>query len=166
MLTSNHRILRATALILMIVGLLAYGESCSSNNSSKNGNAASTQPEVTTFDTADAAVDTLVSAMRANDDPKLKQILGPDADDILASGDPVADQQRRALFLGKYDEKHSLTNNADGSVTLNIGNEDWPLPIPIVKDADSGKWWFDTDAGKEEILNRRIGNNELNVMQV
>jgi hypothetical protein len=106
----------------------------------------------------------LVAAIRANDTKKILNILGPDGEEIISSGDEVADQMNREKFLRAYDEKRSLPRSA-GSVTLIVGSKDWPMPIPIVKD-DSGKWRFDTDAGKDEILNRRIGQNELDVIQV
>jgi len=166
MRTPNQALVRATIAVLVLVGLIAYGPSCSSNSSSSKPTTEPAAPEVASYDSPDAALAALLSAMRANDNAKLQYILGPDADDILSSGDAVADLQRRTLFLNSYDQKHSFTTNPDGSVTLVIGNQEWPLPIPIVKDIDSQKWFFDTDAGKDEILSRRIGNNELNVILV
>ena len=117
----------------------------------------------TSFDSAEKAVDALVVALRANDMAQLKQILGPQSEDILFSGDEVADKSRLELFLKAYDEKHQLVSDKEGVMTLIIGNTDWPLPIPVVQ--SGGKWVFDTEAGKEEILNRRIGRNELSAIQ-
>jgi hypothetical protein len=116
-----------------------------------------------TFDSADKAVDSLVAAVRAPDDAQLKSVLGSQADEIISSGDPVADQNHRAEFLKAYEEKHQLVAGAEGTMTLVIGKADWPLPIPLVQ--EGGKWRFDTDAGTEEILNRRIGQNELAAIQ-
>jgi len=106
----------------------------------------------------------MVKALRANDKATLDRLFGPDAEELLTSGDEVADKNRINKFLAAYDEKHQLQEH-DGRVTLLVGNKDWPLPVPIVKD-DSGKWHFDSEAGKEEILNRRIGQNELDVIRV
>jgi hypothetical protein len=116
-----------------------------------------------TFDSADKAVDSLVAAARAGDVGQLKKVLGPESDEIISSGDPVADKTLLENFLKAYDEKHQTVPGADGSMTLVVGKSDWPMPIPIVQEA--GKWRFDTAAGKEEILNRRIGRNELDAIQ-
>ena len=95
----------------------------------------------------------------------MHQILGPSADDLLFSGDAVEDQVQVQKFLTAYDEKHTLTPLSDGEMSLSIGADDWPLPIPLVQEEKSQKWMFDTQAGKDEILNRRIGRNELSTMQ-
>jgi hypothetical protein len=90
-----------------------------------------------------------------------------DAVDALAaidSGDPIADKESRARFVGWYDQKHSLQMDGDAKAMLIVGNDDWPMPIPIVKGAKG--WSFDSRAGEEEILARRIGRNELNAIQV
>jgi len=116
-----------------------------------------------TFDSADKAVDSLVAAARAGDTGQLRNVLGPQSDEIISSGDEVADKNLLESFLKAYDEKHQLVAGTDGSMTLAVGKSDWPLPIPIVQ--EGGKWRFDTEAGKEEILNRRIGRNELSAIQ-
>ena len=124
-----------------------------------------TPPE--NFASADAAVNALVVALRADDTKQLNTILGSDADALLSSGDQVADSNGRAAFLALYDEKHALhqTDKDDpDSMTLDVGNTDWPMPIPIVKGDDG--WFFDTEAGLDEILSRRIGRNELYTIQV
>ena len=115
------------------------------------------------FDSADKAIDSLVTAARAQDTSQLKMVLGADADEIISSGDEVADKNRLEGFVKAYDEKHTLAAGKDGSITLVVGKADWPLPIPIVQ--SGGRWLFDTKAGKEEILNRRIGRNELAAIQ-
>jgi hypothetical protein len=117
------------------------------------------------FATAEDAVDELIRAVRANDQPSLLKVLGSDAKDILSSGDAVADENARESFLQAYDEKHSLVTDPDGYVTLVMGNKDWPMPIPITKDEEKNQWYFDTEVGKDEIINRRIGRNELDAMQ-
>ena len=117
-----------------------------------------------TFKSPDAAVDSLVSALRADDTKALDGIFGKDGKAIVSSGDAVADRNGYGRFVEAYDAKHQLTPAADGEMTLTIGQGDWPFPVPIVK-ADKG-WQFDTAAGKDEILNRRIGRNELSTIQV
>ena len=118
------------------------------------------------FDTAQQAADTLIQAADAFDVSTLKEILGPGSEDLVASEDAVQDKSRAAEFATKAKEKHSVEVDAKNpnSATLVIGNEDWPLPIPIVKRKD--KWYFDTKAGREEILLRRIGANELDVIEI
>jgi hypothetical protein len=118
------------------------------------------------FDTAQQAADALIQAAEAFDVAALKEILGPGSEDLVASEDAVQDKNRAAEFVTKAKEKHSVEADAKNpnSATLVIGNEDWPLPIPIVK--RSGKWYFDTKAGREEILLRRIGANELDVIEI
>jgi hypothetical protein len=118
------------------------------------------------FDSPDTAVQSLVTALRGNDEAALRNILGGNSDEILSSGDKVADQQTRANFLEAYDQKNQFVPGANDTVTLVVGPEDWPMPIPIQKDRNSGKWWFDTDAGRDEMINRRIGQNELDVIEV
>ena len=118
----------------------------------------------TTFKSADEAVEALATALRANDMSTLLAILGPGGQDVLSSGDDVADEQRRQKFLALYDQKHAVTDQGPHRKTLEVGNDDWPLPVPIVKQGDG--WRFDAAAGKEEILNRRIGQNELSAIQV
>ncbi|MDA8239348.1 MAG: DUF2950 domain-containing protein [Nitrospiraceae bacterium] len=116
-----------------------------------------------TFSSTDEAVKAAVTAAKNNDDKELIAIFGPSAKDLISSGDAVADRQRRERFLKAYDEKHSLVSEKGGMVMV-IGKNDWPFPIPLVKKGE--QWYFDTKAGKDEILNRRIGENELNTIQV
>ena len=108
------------------------------------------------------AVKDLIAAAKAGDAKALAAILGADAKSILQSGDAVADKQGREGFVRSYEEASKLDKTGDKAV-LNTGKDAWPFPIPIVKDGTG--WRFDTKAGKEELLNRRIGRNELNAMQ-
>ena len=117
-----------------------------------------------TFSTAQKAVDALISAVRSGDDSELQQILGNGSEEIIASGDKVADKAARDRFVEAYDLKHSLVASAAHQLTLNVGKDNWPLPIPLLK--ANGKWFFDGAAAKEEILYRRIGHNELDAMDV
>jgi DUF2950 family protein len=116
-----------------------------------------------TFPSAEEAVKAAVTAARNDSDKELLAIFGAQAKDLMFSGDAVADKQRRAQFLKAYDEKNGLVADGDNRIVV-VGNNDWPFPIPLVKKGDG--WVFDTDKGKEEILNRRIGQNELDVIQV
>jgi hypothetical protein len=86
--------------------------------------------------------------------------------DLISSGDAVADRQALERFVRAYEQKHELVRGGERSVTVVVGNEQWPLPIPIVRGDRGGKWYFDADAGREELLNRRIGRNELNAIEV
>jgi len=115
------------------------------------------------FATPEEAVKALVSAAKAENMEELLAILGPEAKDVLSSGDPVADRLNRQVVLTAFDQQWKLEEEVSGVKTVVIGYEDWPLPIPLVKE-ESG-WRFDTAAGKEEILFRRIGRNELNTIQ-
>lgn len=117
-----------------------------------------------TFKTPDAAVDSLVAALRTNDTAQLEAIFGPTSADMVSSGDDVADRNQREKFIEAYDVKHDLTETPTGEMQLVIGEKDWPFPIPLVRDKKG--WTFDTAAGKDEILNRRIGRNELYTIQV
>lgn len=125
--------------------------------------AASTRVKQKTFPSAEEAVEALVSAIKINDEKELRAIFGPAGDDLFSSGDPVADRQVRDRFLNRYETKNSLFPRQD-TVLLLLGNDDWPFPIPVVKNGK--RWSFDTAKGKEEILNRRIGENELNTINV
>jgi hypothetical protein len=117
------------------------------------------------FATPDQAVDALVTATRSDDKASLIKILGPGAGKLIHSGDRVADKEAREKFLAAYDKAHSVVvDDDDDRATLVVGSEEWPMPIPLVSGTEG--WWFDTASGEEEILNRRIGRNELNVIEV
>jgi hypothetical protein len=110
-------------------------------------------------------VQALVTAARGDSKPELKKIFGSDSSDLISSGDDVADRHSADVFLQRYDQKHELQTNPDGSMTLIVGDQDWPFPVPLVRD-DKNAWMFDTGAGIEEIIDRRIGRNELDAIQV
>ncbi len=116
-----------------------------------------------TFEDPEAAGAALLAAARASDDTKLVAIFGPGSEDLLSSGDPIADEGRRKRFVAAYEKKHSWVSAAGDEMILNAGDSDWPFPIPLV-DTEDG-WRFDTERGAEEILNRRIGRNELGAIQ-
>ena len=112
-----------------------------------------------TFSSSAEAVDVLIRAVRDSNTSDLLAILGPGTEEVISSGDPVADKNGRYRFLAGYDLKHSLSDSAPHQLSLNVGKEGWPFPIPLIE--ANGKWYWDGTAGKEEILYRRIGNNEL-----
>ena len=118
------------------------------------------------FDTAKEAADALVQAADPFDVPALEAILGPGSEDLVASEDTVQDKNRATKFAEMAHEKSEIEVDPKNSkrATLSVGNDDWPLPIPIVK--RSGKWYFDAKAGREEVLLRRIGANELDVLNI
>jgi len=127
---------------------------------------AASEPKQKEFDSPKQAADALIQVAANFDVAAAKEILGPDSEDIIASEDPVQDKNRAAEFAAKAKEKNSveIDKKDPKRAILLVGNDDFPLPIPIVK--RKGKWSFDTKVGREEILNRRIGANELNAIQI
>jgi len=111
------------------------------------------------FPTADAAAGALVSAVRTNNKAAIVRILGPGAAKLVNSGDTVQDANAGTGFVKDYDAKHALVAQGNDAMLLVVGDEDWPLPIPIVK--RGGTWQFDSVAGAQELVDRRIGRNEL-----
>jgi len=116
------------------------------------------------FASPEDAVKALVDALKSNDTKALSALFGPNSKDLVSSGDPVADKSRRERFVVYFEEKHRLEEVSADKVVLHVGNDDWPFPIPVVKRGDA--WGFDPKEGREEILARRIGRNELSVIQV
>jgi hypothetical protein len=117
-----------------------------------------------TFSSAEYASDALVMATESNDEKAMLDILGPDGNQIVSSGDETEDASSRANFVQSYREMHRLVKEPDGTTTLYIGAENWPTPIPLMNNGNS--WYFDTEAGKKEILYRRIGQNEMSTIIV
>ena len=117
-----------------------------------------------TFSSPGEASDALFTATQNNDEKAMLDILGPDGKQLVSSGDEAEDANSRANFVKKYQEMHRLVKEPDGTVTLYIGAQNWPTPIPIVNKGSI--WYFDTDAGKNEILYRRIGRNEMSTIRV
>jgi hypothetical protein len=111
-----------------------------------------------------AAVDGLLEAARAKDPKALIAVFGPESSELLSSGDEVMDQDAKRRFLERADLRTSLDREADNRVVLSFGEDDWPFPIPLLK-GDAG-WYFDTEEGANELINRRIGRNELNTIAV
>jgi hypothetical protein len=116
------------------------------------------------FKSPEEAIQALVEAVKKGDTKGLMAIFGPASKDIIFSGDKVADKAGRGRFIAAYEEKNKLVNEGDKKVVLIVGQNDWPMPIPLVKEGEA--WLFDTKEGEDEILNRRIGKNELNTIEV
>ncbi|HWY72878.1 MAG TPA: DUF2950 domain-containing protein [Burkholderiaceae bacterium] len=116
------------------------------------------------FATAEQAVDALMAAERKNDPRAILRILGPDGEKLVHSGDKVADREGRERFVKAYDAAHRIEVEGEGTATLVVGEENWPMPIPVVKQGD--RWHFDTLASAQKIIDRRVGRNELNVIEV
>jgi len=145
----NAKFVRAAALF---GALLAFGF---------GAQAASHQQK--SFASPEEAAQALAAALKAGDSKAQLAILGSEAKAVLQSGDAVADKAARARFVQAYEELNKLEKTGDAKAVMVIGKLGWPFPIPIVKEAAG--WRFDTAAGKEEIVNRRIGRNELATMQ-
>jgi len=125
--------------------------------------AAADPPRQLDFPSAEQAVGELVAAVRADRLETLARILGPHGSKLIHSGDQVADREGRERFVAAYDQAHRLEYPKANQAVLYVGKEDWPLPIPLV--SVRGAWRFDTEAGEQEILNRRVGRNELHVIE-
>jgi hypothetical protein len=120
------------------------------------------EPEQRTFASAEQASRALFAAMEGEDEVASLSILGPAGKDVLSSGDREEDLDARVSFVVKYQEMHRFIAEANGTVSLIVGAENWPFPIPLVN--SHGTWFFDTAAGKDEIVFRRIGKNELSAI--
>jgi hypothetical protein len=118
-----------------------------------------------TFVAPDDASNGLVNAAKSGDPSAVIAVFGPDSKDVIFSGDPVQDKEIAGAFVTAYDVMHRWRKMPDGSQTLLIGADNFPFPIPLKKNA-AGQWSFDVAAGREEILMRRIGRNELAVIEV
>jgi hypothetical protein len=122
------------------------------------------QPGQKTFSSPEDGSNALVAATQSNDEKAMLAILGPEGKRIVSSGDETEDAQSRANFVQRYQEMHRLVKEPDGTITLYIGAHNWPTPIPLVNKGNM--WYFDTEAGKKEILYRRIGRNEISTIRV
>ncbi len=122
------------------------------------------QPGQKTFPSAEDASNGLFTAAQSNDEKAMLDVLGADGKQIVSSGDDAEDAESRANFVRRYEEMHRLVKEPDGTTVLYIGAENWPTPIPLVNKGNA--WYFDTEAGKEEILYRRVGRNEISTIHV
>src|SRR5271154_712461 len=122
------------------------------------------QPGQKTISSAEGASNALVTAARSNDEKAMLDILGADGKQIVSSGDETEDAESRANFVERYGEMHRLVKEPNGTTVLYIGAKNWPTPIPLANKCNA--WYFDTEAGKQEILYRRIGRNEMSTIRV
>jgi Protein of unknown function (DUF2950) len=116
------------------------------------------------FASPETGITALVEAVKANDQPMLRGILGPHGKKLISSGDTVADQQSREAFIKAYNEANKIVFEGETQAVLVIGQDEWPMPIPLVK--SPAGWHFNSPQGEKEILTRRIGRNELAAIQV
>ena len=151
MITHMKPLVRSVLPIAALIGLTAASSV-----------AADTSPA--TFASADAGVRAIVAAARADDQAKLIAILGPGSENLISSGDPIQDRNARQRIAAAAAQRTRLETLPSGAVIAHLGSDDWPLPIPLVKDGT--QWRFDTKAAQDEVLNRRIGRNELSAVDV
>jgi hypothetical protein len=118
-----------------------------------------------TFGSSKEAVDAFLQVARDGNRADAQAILGPGSEQIVSSGDEVADKNARDRFVADYEAKHFLVKTGAHQFTLNVGKEDWPVPVPLIE-AQDNQWYWDGAAGREEILYRRIGHNELAAINV
>jgi len=159
--SSRHDRLSLAVAILLVVLIAPWHRS-----GAQEKTAAAAPQKQETFATAQDAANALVRASDPYDLEGLRKVLGPDAEDLIASEDTVQDKNRAAEFAAKARQKISISvdpKNANRAKVI-AGNDDWPLPIPLVR--KKSKWSFDTKAGRQEILYRRIGANELDAIQI
>jgi DUF2950 family protein len=149
--TGGGDFMKLAAVALLLTGLFATG-------------ARGQQPGQKTFASPEEASRALYTAAKNNDTKALMELLGPEGKDVVSSGDEAEDNHNRANFAKRYEEMCRLMKEPDGSVTLYIGSRNWPYPIPLLNKGN--QWYFDTDAGKQEILYRRIGWNEASAIRI
>jgi hypothetical protein len=149
----KHRI-HSIATITALAGVFAVA-SCSKRES---------KDEHLSFNAPEEAETALIAALEKNDVDGLRRLLGPVPEELLTSGDEVADRAPRERFLERYRERHQFVAGSPNDLVLQVGEDNWPLPIPLVR--NEGKWRFDGAAGTDEILLRRIGANELRTIDV
>jgi len=149
----------------MLIAILCLGLTASSQTQPQTQSTASKQAQKT-FDTPEQAAQALIEASAAYDVPALLAIFGPDGEDFVSSADPVRDKNVAQTFAARAQEKNSVSIDPKNKsrATLLVGNNDWPVPVPLVKRGN--KWIFDSKVGHDEVLHRRIGANELDAIQV
>lgn len=167
---TTARLLAAFSAMAIGAGLISHGAAgqpaASQSTVPAHASVTSNAPGIgqQTFASAQEASQALFAALQKGDLSSLLKILGPDATEILSSGDETEDKEDRAQFVEKYKEMHRLLTEQNGLTTLFVGAENWPMPIPLVHMGNL--WYFDTAGGEKEILYRRIGQNESTVLQV
>jgi Protein of unknown function (DUF2950) len=150
--------------LVRVLSVVALAMACTSHPAKSPENTQSAEQRG--YSTPAEAAQALIVAAAAYDVPALLAILGPDGEVLITSADPVEDKARAAAFAAKAREKNrvEIDPGDPARAILVVGNDDWPVPVPLV--AEEGRWYFDTEAGRDEILLRRIGANELDVITV
>jgi len=138
--------------LILAIGIAAAVVGCSRTVSQKD------------YASPEEATQALVTAAKAKDAHGLLEVLGADAQPVIDSGDPVRDQHARERFLQAYEAGHSFDNGTEGQTTLQVGSDKWPFPFPLKQ--HGARWSFDSSAGAEEIINRRVGENELDAAEL
>ena len=138
-------------LVALLIVVIATQAACSRSTPGKD------------FASAEEALEALVTAAKADGPKALVEVLGPEAKPVIDSGDPVQDRNSREKFLQEYAAAHTLDRSVEGRTTLEVGADKWPFPFPLIE--RDGRWFFDSTAGVEEIVNRRVGANELSTIQ-
>ena len=150
---NHHRI--AFTIRLLLLALIIPLASCRKSD----------KPSISVFASPDDAGNALLAAAKSGDQNTLLAIFGPDSKEVIYSGDAVQDKNAASAFVTEYGVMHRWRKMPDGSQILLVGADNFPFPIPL-KENGGGQWFFDTAAGKEEVLNRRIGRNELAIIEV
>ena len=159
----SHSRTKSKALVRGLRAAVAFSVSLLALGDVSPGRAAA-QPGGETFVSPEQAVEALAAAWHGDRTSDLLEIFGPAGQTLVTSGDPVAERNARRRFAASYDQRHRIERGVGGEAILVIGNEDWPYPIPIVRQGSG--WRFDVKAGAEQILDRRIGRDELNAIAV
>jgi hypothetical protein len=151
-------------IVLSIALLCLFLDTAGAQTLTKTAATSTAKPR--TFATPQQAADALIDAAEKFDVATLEEIFGPEGRDIIHTGEPVADKEQAAAFAKLAREKKNVAvdQRSRNRAFLSIGLDDWPFPVPIVK--RGGKWFFDSKAGRQEILYRRIGRNELDVIEI
>jgi hypothetical protein len=151
-MVKEHRGIALTIQLLLLAVILPFVACKKSDNPQK--------PSISVFTTPDDAGNALLASVKSADPKALLDIFGPDSKDVIFSGDTVQDKNTGAAFVAAYEVMHRWRKMPDGDQALLVGADNFAFPIPLKKNPH-GEWFFDTAAGKDEILNRRIGRNEL-----
>jgi hypothetical protein len=164
-IAQRKRTVRLPAIAMIVIGLACLSAWAAQQSASAGTYSPSAQPKAKAFSKPADAAAALYAAAKRNDEAELLVILGPDAKDIVQwSDDPAERQQHREMFAQKYEQMHRLVKEPDNTIALYVGSENWPLPIPLVE--YRGAWYFDAELGRQEILYRRIGDNEMRAVEV
>jgi hypothetical protein len=153
----KHRRIAFTTRLLLLAFVVPLAACKKSENPEK--------PSITVFASPDDASNALLAAAKSGDENAVLAIFGPDSKEVIHSGDSVQDKHAVDAFVAGYGMMHRWRNMSDGAQILLVGPDNFPFPIPLKKNGD-GKWFFDTAAGRDEVINRRIGRNELAIIDV